>query len=145
MTRPGKDGPAEYVELFFEAKSMTIMVPMASMDEVGIRALPTKDEANAILAILEEPSDVPTEWSERSAATLSRMQSTELAQATMVIRDLTRHADRITKPLTAAEKNSLEACLNTVSAELSLALGMSESDTRDLILEKVRIDADNSV
>ena len=129
----GKD---DYLELFFEPKSMTIMVPVASLDEVGIRGVVTKEEAEAILAILEEPSDVPRAWVERNAATLSRIQSTELAQASMVIRDLTRHADRADKPLSAAESASLNSCLDTVATELSLALDLSPEETRALILSK---------
>ena len=130
----GKD---DYLELFFPPKSMTIMVPVASLDEVGIRGVATKEEADAILEILAEPTDVPTAWVERNAATLSRIQSTELAQASMVIRDLTRHADRADKPLSAAENASLNACLDTVSMELSLTLGLTQEETRELILSKI--------
>jgi CarD family transcriptional regulator len=143
-TRTGRDGPADYVELFFAAKDLTIMVPVASLDEVGIRDLSTNAEAAAILAILEEPSEVSTAWSERSAATTARMKSSELAQATMVIRDLTRHAARLTKPLSAAESNALQQCLDMVSLELSLVLGLSQSDTRELILNKVGSNADTA-
>ena len=130
----GKDA---YLELFFEPKSMTIMVPVDSLDEVGIRGVVTKDEAEAILEILEEETDVPTAWVERNAATLSRIQSTELAQASMVIRDLTRHADRANKPLSAAENASLTTCLDTVSSELALAFDISQDEARALILSKI--------
>lgn len=127
----------DYIELFFEPKNMTIMVPVASMDEVGIRSVATKEEANTILGILEEPADVSSTWSERNADTLSRIQSTDLTQAAMVVRDLTRHSSRSGKPLSAAESSALNACLDTVSIELSLALNLSEDEARALILDKV--------
>lgn len=139
----GKDSTS-YLKLFFEEKSLTIMVPVASVDEVGLRRPSTKDEAEAILAILEEDSDVPEVWSERNASTVSRVQSTEIAQASMVIRDLTRHAQRIDKPLSAAENTTLDTCLDMVSLELSLALGLSQDETRALILEKVGHKADET-
>lgn len=139
-SRGAKNQKEDYLELFFEPKSMTIMVPVDSLEEVGIRSVATKEEAEAILALLEESSEVPTAWVERNATTLSRIQSTELAQASMVIRDLTRHAQRAEKPLSAAENTALNGCLDTVATELSLTLGLSEDETRKLILEKVGFD-----
>ena len=134
----GKD-KLEYLELFIDAKSMTIMVPVDSLEEVGIRRVATPDEAEVILGILEETSDVPEVWAERNAATLSRIQSTELVQASMVIRDLTRHSQRAGKPLSAAENASLMTCLETVSMELSLSLGKTQDETRELIMDKVGV------
>lgn len=139
ITRGSGDDATTYLTLFFELKSLTIMVPLDSVEEVGIRHPSSKKEAQAILAILEEDSDVPEAWSERNAFTLSRVQSTDIAQASMVIRDLTRHAQRIEKPLSAAENSTLEACLDQVSLELSLSLGLSQEDTRQLILDKVGV------
>lgn len=127
----------DYLELFFELKTLTIMVPLDSVDEVGLRPPASKDEAKSILAILEEDSEVPEVWAERNAESMSRMDSTDLAQAAMVIRDLTRHSDRIEKPLSSAENSTLEACLETVSLELSLALDMTQDQTKALILQKV--------
>ena len=127
----------DYLELYVEAKSITIMVPVASLDEVGIRSVASKKDADAILALLEEQSDVPTAWAERNAESVSRVKSTELSQASLVIRDLTRHSQDSGKPLSAAENTMLQTCLDTVSHELSLALGLSQDDTRELILDRV--------
>lgn len=136
-TRGTGDAQRSYLELFFELKSLTIMVPVESLDEVGIRKPASKEEAEIVLGILEEESDVPEVWAERNASTLSRVQSTELIQASMVIRDLTRHSQRAGKPLSASENNVLQTCLDSVALELSLALEMSQDSTRELILSKV--------
>jgi CarD family transcriptional regulator len=132
-TRSGED----YLELFFEAKDMTIMVPVDSMDEVGIRRVATRDEADAILQLLSQDTEVSSVWAERNAETSSRIQSTDLAQAAMVIRDLTLHAERLDKPLSAAENASLQACLQTVCSELALTLDLTPEQTRELVLAKV--------
>jgi CarD family transcriptional regulator len=145
VSRGSGKNASDYLELFFEARSMTIMVPVDSVEEVGIRRLATKEEADAILELLGEPSDVPEAWSERNASTLSRVQSTELAQASMVIRDLTRHATRSGKRLSAAEGTTLESCLDTVASELSLTLDLPIEETRALILDKVGIPAEDRV
>jgi CarD family transcriptional regulator len=137
-TRGVGKGRTSFLELAFASTSLKILVPMDSVDEVGIRQLPTKREAAAILTVLARPSDVPETWSERTASTTSRMQSTELAQASMVIRDLTRHTQRSGKPLSTSENAALQTCLNSVSSELSLVLEISQDDARALILEKAR-------
>lgn len=145
LTRGTGKTSTNYLQLFFEEKTLTIMVPMDSVDEVGIRRPSTKTEAEAILDILEESSDVPEVWAERNATTVARVQSTEIAQASMVIRDLTRHSQRIGKPLSAAERGTLQRCLDTVSLELSLSLGLSQDQTRALILDKVGATVDDTV
>lgn len=135
-TRGAGTDRTTFLELVFSANSLKILVPMDSVDEVGLRGLPTAREAAAVLAVLTGPSDVPATWSERSASSSSRVQSGELAQAAMVIRDLTRHARRSGKPLSSSEKGVLEGCLERVSSELSLVLGISQDDARTLLLEK---------
>ena len=136
-TRKGADGPQSYLELLIEGKDMTIMVPVDSLDEVGIRRVATKAEAEAILAMLTEDTEVSAVWAERNAETSSRMQSTELEQAALVIRDLTLHARRAEKPLSAAENASLQSCIETVTTELALSLGLTTEETRQLVMEKV--------
>ena len=137
VSRGTGDDATTYLSLAFEAKGLTVMVPVDSVDEVGIRRPSSKAEAEAILALLEESSDVPTVWAERNATTMARVQSTEIAQASMVVRDLTRHAQQSGKPLSPAERTTLDACMDQVSLELSLSLGLSQDDTRRLILDKV--------
>ena len=137
FTRGKGSSATAYLELFFEPKALTITLPAGNLDEVGIRRLSTSAEADAIFAILAAPSDVPTTWSDRNAETVSRVRSSELAQASMVVRDLTRHAQRLSKPMSTAENATLESCLQTLSAELSLVLDLPEDETRDLILRTV--------
>lgn len=140
-TRGEGDGATDYLELFFELKSLTIMLPVDSLDEVGIRPPATAEEAEVILNILGESADVPEAWAERNAKTLSRVQSTELVQSAMVIRDLTRHGERSGKPLSASENGTLQTCLEAVSLELAIALGQTQEETKRTILDKVGLEA----
>jgi CarD family transcriptional regulator len=129
-------GPEDYLELYVETSSLKIMVPADAVQSVGIRDLSTKGEAEVILALLEEPSDVPEGLSERIVSTMARVKSHDLGQVSMVVRDLSRHQLRGARPLTMGERNSLEGCLDLVARELSLALDLSEDDTKALIVEK---------
>lgn len=129
-------GPADYLELYIDAGSLKVMVPAAAVEAVGIRDISTKQEAEHILAILQEPSDVPATWSERNNASLARVRSHDLGQVSMVVRDLSRHQERSVKPLAMGERALLKSCLDIVSRELALALDMSEEDTKALIVDK---------
>ncbi len=129
-------GPDNYLELYVETASLRIMVPASAVEAVGIRNISTKAEAEAILGILEEPFDVPQAWSERNVFTMARMKSHDLDQVSMVVRDLSRHQERAAKPLTLKERDLLTGCIDFVARELSLALEMSEEDTKALIVDK---------
>jgi CarD family transcriptional regulator len=135
VTRDVGESSTTYLDLMFATSSLTVSVPMDAVEGVGIRDLPTKQEVSAILDVLAEPSEVPDTWAERTASTTERVRSTELTQASMVIRDLTRHAQRTGKRLTSSEHDVLKTCLHTVSAELSLVLEISQDEARTLILD----------
>lgn len=128
----------KFLELGFADGSLRILVPVDAVDEVWFRRLPTKREAEEILTVLAGESEVPEAWAERTALTASRMKSTELVQASMVVRDLTRHAQRPGKPLSGFENASLQKCLRSVASELSRALEISEDEAEALILETAR-------
>jgi RNA polymerase-interacting CarD/CdnL/TRCF family regulator len=129
---------SEFLELTRAAKSLRILVPLDSLGDVGIRLLPTKQEVAAILTTLGLPSDVPEGWSERAAVTKTRLQTAELVQASMVIRDLCRHEIRSGKRLSASENAVLQSCLDSVSSELALVLGLPQDEARTLILERAQ-------
>ena len=134
-TRGAGEGRTSFLELACAAGPLRILVPVGAVEEIGIRHLPTRREAASILGVLAQPSDVPEAWSERNALTTSRIASTELAQASMVVRDLTRHSQRSGKALSSAEQADLETCLRSVASELSIVLELSDGEARDLILE----------
>lgn len=129
-------GPEDYLELYVETRSLKIMVPAGAVDVAGIRDPSTRGQAEAILAVLAEPSDVPEGWGERNASTLARVRSHDLDQVARVVRDLSRHQVRRGKPLTMTEKDLLAGCLDIVARELCLALELPEEETRVLIVEK---------
>jgi CarD family transcriptional regulator len=130
------NGPEDYLNLYVETRSLRIMVPAGAAEAAGIRNLATRKEAEEILAILEAPSEVPHTWAERNASTTARVKSHDLGQVSMVVRDLSRHQLRTATPLSMGEKDVLAGCLDLMARELSLALGMSEEDTKSLIVEK---------
>ncbi|HUH07055.1 MAG TPA: CarD family transcriptional regulator [Egibacteraceae bacterium] len=136
FTKDLGQGPTEYLELHIEFASLKILVPAASVEQIGIRSLSSRKDAEAILSLLEEKSDVPVEWAERNATTIARMKSLELDQIAMIVRDLTRHERRLGRPLNMGERTVLGKCLGLLARELSLSLGMSEEATMALLVER---------
>lgn len=138
-------GDVEYIELYVEPTALKIMVPASSMDQVGIRDVSTKADAEVILAILDEDVEVPSKWAERNVATTARMRSTDLTQLAMVVRDLTLHARKTGKPLSANEKGSLDKCLSLLCRELALSLNISESEMMTLLEQRTSAAVDAGV
>jgi CarD family transcriptional regulator len=136
FTKDLGQGLTEYLELYVESASLKVLVPAASVGRVGIRPLSSRQDAEAILSLLEEKSDVPMEWTERNTSTMSRMKSQKLDQIAMVVRDLMRHQRRIGKPLNMGEQTALRKCLGLLARELSLSLNMSEDETVALLAER---------
>jgi CarD family transcriptional regulator len=129
-------GPTAYLELHIESGAMTILIPTASVEQLGIRPLTSRQDAEAILRLLEEESDVPVDWSERRTATDARLKSRDLAQIAMAVRDLLRHERRIDKAMSNAEQTALRSGLAILADELSLSLGLSVENTMALLVER---------
>lgn len=141
VTKDVGGGPENYVELCLASpSSLKILVPERSLQEVGVRDVSSRARAEAILAVLGEPSDIPETWAERNRVTVSRIGSADLAEVAMVVRDLTRHAQRVGKSLSLGEGRTLDSCLDTLSGELSLALDLSREETMALIIDSVAVE-----
>lgn len=136
VTKDLGQGPTEYIELYIDFASLRILVPAESVERVGLRSLSSREEAEAILALLEESSDVPLEWAQRNTSTVARMKSNELEQIAVVVRDLTRHQRRIGKPLNMGEQNALNTCLGVLARELALSLDVPEQQMREQLSER---------
>lgn len=132
-------GPADYLQLYVESASMKIMVPAESVERIGIRDVSSEDDAEAILDVLLERSEVPEKWADRNPETVARMKSGNLIEMAMVVRDLSQHARRSGKPLSPSEKSVLDRCLAMLSEELSVSLGMEPDEMLALIAEKSAI------
>lgn len=133
-------GPESFLSLHVVASALRILVPERSLRDVGVREVTTRTQAEAILAVLQAPSEVSAMWSERKTLTASRMSSVDLAEKAMVVRDLTRHELRTGKALTMAESRSFDSCLDTLAEELSLALEVSKEEAAALVVERSRLE-----
>ncbi|MFT5224107.1 MAG: CarD family transcriptional regulator, partial [Glaciecola sp.] len=96
----------EYLVLRLTYGDLTLMVPCDACEEVGIRAVVSKEEVEQVMDILREPEGKsPTNWSRRFKANYEKLRSGDIFQVAEVVRNLaTREKD---KGLSAGEKRML--------------------------------------
>ena len=126
-TRLVRGVPTTYLRLTVQDTNLEIGIPLERADEVGLRALLDPQERADLLAVLAAPSE-PQEhgWSRRYKATQDRLRIGDLLVTASVVRDLTRrlHAHG----LSLGERDQLRDARGLVTAEASVALGLSHEE-----------------
>lgn len=117
----------EYLELRMAYGDLTLMVPVDSADEVGLRPVIDADEVHEVFAVLAKRDvRLPTNWSRRYKNHEEKLKSGDVYQVTEVVRNLAlRDQD---KGLSAGEKRMLAKARQILVSELIFALGVSAEE-----------------
>lgn len=112
---------------------MKIMVPVANVEQVGLRKLITKDRVPSIYTVLEEKAtgQALASWSRRQREYNDKIRSGDLFEVAQVLREL--YQIREGKELSYGEKKVLELARKLLVKEVALAQG----DAEDLVVERV--------
>jgi CarD family transcriptional regulator len=123
----------EFYVLRIVDSDMTIMVPVANANLVGMRCLIAKERIAAIYTILEEKRKNGTlaSWSRRQREYQEKIKSGDLFEVAQVLREL--YQIREGKELSYGEKKVLELARKLLIKEIALAQGENE----DQIAERV--------
>ena len=128
----------EYLILETIINEMTLRVPLAKLDEVGVRPPVSPDELEDLVAVLSKADPrVPSNWSRRFKNHQEKLKSGDVYQVAEVVRNLAAR-DRENQ-LSAAEKTMYErARLNLISEIAPSKRCSTEEATRflDDALEK---------
>ncbi|WP_157155058.1 CarD family transcriptional regulator [Diaminobutyricimonas sp. LJ205] len=128
-----KSTDADYLVLDIRDTNLTVSVPVASADVVGLRDVLSVDEVERLLGVLRAPTvDEETQWSRRIKANAEKLKTGDIYMAASIVRDLSRRL--ATKGLSLAEKDMLKEAKRPLVTEVSLALELSEQDA-DAVLE----------
>ncbi|BCR06970.1 CarD family transcriptional regulator [Desulfuromonas versatilis] len=106
---------------------MTIMVPVSNAEQVGLRALITKERISSVFDILEEKPDnglVVASWSRRQREYNEKIKSGDLFEVAEVLRELYQIKEG--KELSYGEKKVLELARKLLVKEIALAQGAAE-------------------
>jgi CarD family transcriptional regulator len=114
---------------------LTLMVPVESCEEVGLRGVVSKREVKKVLDILREDEEaVSTNWNRRFKTNIEKLRSGDIFQVAEVVRNLSvREKD---KGLSAGEKRMLARARQILISELTFAVDATE-EKAEAMLDKV--------
>ena len=116
-----------YLKLGLPGQRLTIMVPIASAADVGIRGVASRRKAGEVLALLREDAGwMPTLWNQRFKANREKIVSGDIDRLAEVIRDLSI-SDR-KRRLATGEQRLLAKAREILLSELMVALDSTGSE-----------------
>jgi CarD family transcriptional regulator len=122
----------KYLVLRVAYGDLTLMVPVDSTDEVGLRQVVSKNEVKKVLKVLtENESSMAANWSRRFKNNMEKLHSGDPYQVAEVLRNLAIR-DR-EKGLSAGEKRMIQKARQILISELSYATGKTEEDAEIMI------------
>ncbi len=127
----------EFYVLRIVDSDMTIMVPVANVDQVGMRCLIEKGKVGTIYDILEEKRNdgqAFSSWSRRQREYNEKIKSGDLCEVAEVLREL--YIIRAEKELSYGEKKVLELARKLLVKEVALAEGALEEQVVERV-EKI--------
>ena len=128
----------EYLVLRLAYGDLTLMVPVDSTDEVGLRQVVSKSEVKKVLKVLtEDESSMAANWSRRFKNNMEKLHSGDPYQVAEVLRNLAIRERE--KGLSAGEKRMIQKARQILISELHYATGNSEEEAEamiDDVLEK---------
>jgi CarD family transcriptional regulator len=127
-----------YYIIYLEVSDMTIMVPVDKADELGIRPIVDKRQANKALKLISEDYEpVPTDWKARYQNNLDLLKKGSVLDIATVVRAL-YHRSRI-KELPILERKLYDSALKLLVDEISFSLQKGKEEVEELVLSKMDV------
>jgi CarD family transcriptional regulator len=106
---------------------MKVMIPMASVESLGIRGVISAEEAEDVFKVLQaECTKMPQNWNHRFRANREKIRTGNIYEVAEVVRNLASHERE--KGLSTGERKMLENARQILISELVLAKNCSEQD-----------------
>jgi CarD family transcriptional regulator len=122
----------KYLVLRLAYGDLTLMVPVDSTEDVGLRNVVAKKEVTKVLDVLrQDESKMASNWSRRFKNNIEKLRSGDIFQVAEVVRNLAireRH-----KGLSAGEKRMLTKARQILVSELVFATGGTEEKAEGMI------------
>lgn len=114
----------DYYILKLPNRSMVVMIPTDSSDEIGVRPVIDGDQADLILAAIPSIQvEMTANWNHRYRENLERMKSGDLYEVAWVIKGLTARDAR--RGLSTGERKMLHSAKQILISELVLSKSVS--------------------
>ena len=118
----------DYYILKLPVGGMMVMIPTENSEEIGVRPVVKKDEADKVIAAIANIEvDMTANWNRRYRENMERIKSGDLYEVARVIKGLTlRDAER---GLSNGERKMLHSAKQIFISEMALVTGGSYQDT----------------
>ena len=127
-----------YYIIYLEVSDMTIMVPVDKADELGIRPIVDRRQANKALKLISEDYEpVPTDWKARYQNNLDLLKKGSVLDIATVVRAL-YHRSKI-KELPILERKLYDSALKLLVDEISFSLQKDKEEVEELVLSKMEV------
>lgn len=115
---------------------MSVMIPVDSVDEIGVREIISNEEISKVINILKgEMTHMPQNWNRRYRANMEKIKSGDIFEIAVVVRNLMlRDAE---KSLSTGERKMLNSAKQILISEIVLATEYTQEETEKLIDEAV--------
>jgi CarD family transcriptional regulator len=122
-----------YLVLELDEGDLTLMVPAASVEEVGIRNLIGKDEVEEVLGILGKAkvTDGADNWSRRFKANSEKLRSGDIQMVAEVVRNLSIRDKQ--KGLSTGERRMLNRARRILAGEIAVALKLDPEGAEEVL------------
>ena len=129
----------DYLILRLAYGDLTLMVPVDSTEEVGLREVVSKSEVKKVLNVLkEDESKMAANWSRRFKNNIEKLRSGDIYQVAEVVRNLSiRERER---GLSAGEKRMITKARQILISELAFATNEDE-EKAEAMIDKVLDDS----
>jgi CarD family transcriptional regulator len=133
-TRVIKGESKEYLVLKVHQSELTVRVPSANVELVGVRDVTSAEGLEKVFGILRKdvPED-PANWSRRFKANTEKLSSGDVIKVAEVVRDLWRRSQK--KPLSTGEKSMLARARTQLISEIALAERTNEVRAEEILDE----------
>ncbi len=136
--REFKDQKLLYYIIYLEVTDMTIMVPVDKADELGIRPIVSKEEAEKALKLISEDYEpIPADWKMRYQMNLDLLKKGSVLDIATVVRAL-YHRSQI-KELPILERKLYDNALKLLVDEISFSLNKKKEEVEEIIFSKLEV------
>ncbi len=125
VKKPFNGQKTDYFVLRITYGDLTVSIPVAKAEEIGLRDVINDEEVEEVFAVLrKKEARMPTNWSRRFKNHVEKLKSGDIYQVAEVVRNLSlRESD---KGLSAGEKRMLARARQILVSELTFALNVDE-------------------
>ena len=136
VQRKFKDEMLTYYVIFLEVSDMTVMVPVKRVDELGIRAIVSAEEAQHAIDMMGEAVEpVTSDWKLRYQMNLDLLKKGTVSDIATIVRCL--YHRRKVKELPILERKLYDSAKKLLEDEISFALDKPVQEVEALLLAKL--------